>query len=57
MNYAIWLTKLDTDTSELRTNLIKVLFISLQDNRPFDIFLKPPPEDLSELNFEYETAV
>ncbi|CAI6343141.1 unnamed protein product [Macrosiphum euphorbiae] len=49
LNYSSWLTRLDNETSDLKMHLIKILFISLRSDKSFQIFLKPPPDDLNDL--------
>lgn len=58
INCSLWLTRIDNEDSDLKIDLIKILFISLQNDRMFSLFLSPPPEDLSELNaFDEDNTV
>jgi len=58
INYSLWLARIDTEESDLKIHLIKILFLSLHSNRAFYLFLNAPPEDLSELNlFDEENTV
>lgn len=58
LNYSLWLSRLDDDKSDDRIVLIKALFISVKSNQSFNIFVNPPPKDLSELNVEqYDNPV
>ncbi|KAF0755284.1 proteoglycan 4-like isoform X1 [Aphis craccivora] len=49
LNYSSWLTRLDNENSDLKMHLIKILFISLRSDRSLRMFLKPPPDDLNDL--------
>lgn len=53
LNYSQWLTKLDTcDDDDYKIPLIKMLFISLKNNRTLRLYAEPPVDDLSELNLD-----
>lgn len=53
LNYSQWLNKLDTcDDSDYKLPLIKMLFISLKNNRTLKLYAEPPVDDLSELNLD-----
>lgn len=52
MNYSSWLTRLDNETTDLKIHLIKILFVSLRSDRSFQMFLKPPPDDLNDLELK-----
>lgn len=57
MNYSSWLTRLDNESSDLKMHLIKILFISLRSDRSFQMFLKPPPDDLKDLELKSDNTV
>jgi len=38
-------------------HLIKILFISMRSDKSFQIFLKPPPDDLNDLELRSENTV
>lgn len=57
MNYSIWLTRLDNESSDLKIHLIRILFISMKNDQPLHIFLKPPPKDLNDLNLNSNNTV
>lgn len=57
LNHSLWLTRLDQETSDLKIRLIKILFISLNNYQYFNIFLIPPPDNLSDLNLETDNTV
>lgn len=53
LNYSQWLTKLDTcDNEDYKMPLVKMLFISLKNNRTLKLYAEPPVDDLTELNLE-----
>lgn len=57
LNYSLWLTRLDDDTSKLKVRLIILLLISLKNHRSLYIFLKPPPSDFGELELENDENI
>ncbi|XP_022166694.1 uncharacterized protein LOC111031169 [Myzus persicae] len=57
MNYSSWLTRLDNESSDLKMHLIKILFISLRSDRSFQMFLKPPPDDLKDLELKSDNTM
>ncbi|XP_060856021.1 uncharacterized protein LOC132933760 [Metopolophium dirhodum] len=57
LNYSSWLTRLDNETSDLKMHLIKILFISLRSDKSFQIFLKPPPDDLKDLELRSDNTM
>ncbi|XP_008183745.1 uncharacterized protein LOC100575111 [Acyrthosiphon pisum] len=57
LNYSSWLTRLDNETSDLKMHLIKILFISLRSEKSFQIFLKPPPDDLKDLELRSDNTM
>ncbi|XP_026811145.1 uncharacterized protein LOC113552466 [Rhopalosiphum maidis] len=57
LNYSSWLTRLDNENSALKMHLIKILFISLRSDRSFQMFLKPPPDDLNDLELNSDNTM
>jgi len=57
LNYSSWLTRLDSDTSDLKMHLIKILFVSLRSDKSFQMFLRPPPDDLNDLELRSDNTV
>jgi len=57
MNYSSWLTRLDNESTDLKMHLIKILFVSLRSDRSFQMFLKPPPDDLNNLELRSDNTV
>lgn len=57
MNYSSWLTRLDTENSSLKMHLIKILFISMRSDRPFQMFLHPPPDNFDEIELDSTDTV